>query len=72
MRPTSLLAGLLVTGPVLSSSRAAEAHVGISSGPAAASRTQQITFAVGTAARAPAPTPDARRPLGEWLACDAP
>ncbi len=48
MRPCPLLTGLcLATGLVLSSSRAAEAHVDLSSGPAAAAKSQKITLAVG-------------------------
>lgn len=47
MRLSPLLAGLCFTGLVLSATRAAEAHVDISSGPAAAAKSQQITFAVG-------------------------
>lgn len=44
---SSLPAGLLVTGLVLSTTRAAEAHVSISSGPADAAKSQKITFGVG-------------------------
>jgi uncharacterized protein YcnI len=48
MRPSALLSGLcLVTGLVLLSPRAAEAHVALASGPAPAAKTQKITFSVG-------------------------
>jgi len=47
MRLSSLVAGLcLFTGLVLSS-RAAQAHVSLASGPGAAAKTQKITFGVG-------------------------
>jgi hypothetical protein len=48
MRPSALLSGLfVVSGLVLSSSRAAEAHVSLASGPAPAAKSQKITFGVG-------------------------
>jgi uncharacterized protein YcnI len=47
MRLSSLLAGLCVTGLVISTSSAAEAHVALASGPAAAAKSQKITLAVG-------------------------
>lgn len=48
MRLSPLFAGLcFATGIVLSSARAAEAHVSLASGPAQASKSQKITFGVG-------------------------
>ena len=48
MRLSSLLSGLcFVTGLVLSSSRAAQAHASLTSGPAAAAKSQKLTFGVG-------------------------
>jgi periplasmic copper chaperone A len=47
MRLSALFAGLCFTGLVLSAARAAEAHVSLASGPAAAAKSQKITFGVG-------------------------
>jgi uncharacterized protein YcnI len=47
MRRSPLLASLCCFTGLILSSHAAEAHVGISSGPAAAAKSQKITFAVG-------------------------
>jgi hypothetical protein len=47
MRLSLLFAGLCFTGLLLSTTRAAEAHVSLASGPAAAAKSQKITFGVG-------------------------